>query len=117
MRRAMPDPAPSLFRPAAPEQTGRWPSLLDMLVGETAKNPLVGWPAEIFDGLNRKSRFLHLTYHGISDPEGIRHVLLDNVANYQRPRLVRAALAPMLGEGLLTAEGAAWREQRRLMAP
>lgn len=110
------DLSPARFRPAAPEQPDRWPSFLDMIVGETAKNPLVGWPKETFEVLNRKRRFLHLTYHGISDPEGIKRVFLENAANYQKPGFMRAALAPAIGEGLLTAEGGLWRDQRRLMA-
>jgi cytochrome P450 len=105
------------FRPAAPEQTDHWPSLLDMFVGETAKNPLVGWPKETFDVLNRKSRVLHLTYHGISDPDGIKRVFLDNAANYPKPGLVRKMVAPALGDGLFSAEGQNWRDQRRVMAP
>ena len=105
------------FRPTAPVQTDRWPNLVEMFFGETAKNSLVGWPKETFDVLNRKQHFLHLTYHGISDPEGIKRVFLDNAANYEKPGFVRAALAPAIGEGLLTAEGPLWREQRKMMAP
>ena len=105
------------FRPAAPEQTDHWPSMLDMFLGETAKNPLVGWPRETFDVLNRRRRILHLTYHGVSDPEGIKRVFLDNAANYPKPGLVRKMVAPAIGEGLFSAEGQGWRDQRRLMAP
>lgn len=108
-------PAPR-FRPAAPEQTDHWPTLLDMFLGETARNPLVGWPRETFDVLNRERRVLHLTYHGISDPEGIKRVFLDNAANYPKPGLVRRMVAPALGDGLFSAEGDSWRDQRRLMA-
>lgn len=105
------------FRPAAPEQPDTWPSMFDMFLGETARNPLVGWPKETFDVLNRKRRVLHLNYLGLSDPEGIKRVFLDNVANYPKPDLIRRALAPSLGDGLFTAEGEIWRDQRRLMAP
>lgn len=108
---------PPHFRPAAPEQPDTWPTLLDMFLGETAKNPLVGWPKETFDVLNRTRRLLHLTYHGISDPDGIKRVFLDNAANYPKPGLVRKMVAPALGEGLFSAEGQGWRDQRRLMAP
>lgn len=112
-----PEERPPHFRPAAPEETDRWPSFYDMFFGETARNPLVGWPSEVFDVLNRKNRVFHLTYHGVSDPEGIKHVLLDNYTNYQKPKLIRDVLAPAIGEGLFTAEGDLWREQRKLMAP
>jgi cytochrome P450 len=62
-------------------------------------------------------KVLHLTYHGISDPEAIKHVMLANAANYVRPALIRRALAPAVGEGLFNAEHESWRGQRRLMAP
>ncbi|WP_309642891.1 cytochrome P450 [Phenylobacterium sp.] len=108
---------PTRFRPAAPDQPDRWPSMFDIFLGETSRNPLVGWPKETFDVLNRTTRVLHLTYHGISDPEGIKRVFLDNAANYPKPGLVRQMVAPAIGEGLFSAEGEAWRGQRRLMAP
>ena len=53
----------------------------------------------------------------VSDPDGIRHVLLDNAANYRRDALARRILSPGLGTGLLTVEGQAWRTQRRILAP
>src|SRR3990167_6068768 len=108
---------PQRFRPAAPDQTNRWPTLLDMFLGETSRNPLVGWPKGTFEVFNRRTKVLHLTYHGISDPEGIKRVFLDNAANYPKPGLVRRMVAPAIGEGLFSAEGELWRDQRRLMAP
>lgn len=53
----------------------------------------------------------------VSDPAAIRHVLVDNVANYRKDDLQRAILAPGLGEGLLTVEGDAWKRARRTLAP
>ena len=57
----------------------------------------------------------HITM--ISAPEGIRHVMVDNAANYVKDRLQRSVLTPGLGEGLLTAEGDAWHRARRTLAP
>lgn len=110
-------PEAAHFRPAAPPETDRWPTMWDMFMGETARNPLVGWPKETFEVLNRKNRILNLTYVGISDPEGIKRVFLDNAANYPKPGLVRRMLAPAVGDGLFSAEGELWRDQRRLAAP
>ena len=53
----------------------------------------------------------------LNDPDAIQHVLVRNPANYRRPGLSRRLLAPLLGDGLLLAEGAAWRHQRRTIAP
>jgi cytochrome P450 len=53
----------------------------------------------------------------LNKPEFIEHVLLTNHRNYDKGRLNRQILGPVLGEGLLTAEGDAWRRQRRATAP
>ena len=53
----------------------------------------------------------------MNDPDGIAHVLVRNAANYTRPLVSQRILAPLLGRGLLLSEGAAWRHQRRTIAP
>ena len=45
-----------------------------------------------------------------------QRVLLDNAANYEKPRLVKRLLAPIIGRGLLSSDGGLWREQRRIVA-
>jgi cytochrome P450 len=70
-----------------------------------------------FDVPHVRTRFLHLRMHLVSSPAMIGHVLLDNAANYVRPDIARKLLRPMLGNGLLNAEGESWRLQRKLVAP
>ncbi|MFJ6023413.1 cytochrome P450 [Brevundimonas sp. NPDC092305] len=53
----------------------------------------------------------------VSHPEGVRHVLSANAANYEKGALQRRVLGPMLAEGLLLTEGDAWRRVRRILAP
>jgi cytochrome P450 len=53
----------------------------------------------------------------INDPEGIRHVLATNAANYVRPKMMARVVRPLLGNGVFLAEGAEWRRQRRLLSP
>src|SRR5271169_6529252 len=57
------------------------------------------------------SRFL------VNDPGAIKHVLLDNAANYQKSEITRRILKPGLGRGLITSEGHTWRLHRRIMSP
>lgn len=53
----------------------------------------------------------------VHDPEGVRHVLLDNVSNYPKSEIERRALGALLGDGILISEGETWRTHRRAMAP
>lgn len=53
----------------------------------------------------------------VSDPVGVKRVLLDNVANYPKAEQETYVLGQMLGEGLLVSHGEKWKSHRRLMAP
>lgn len=85
--------------------------------GERAQNAVYGLGQEAFETPWRTRRVLGLTIHGLSDPDAIGRVLLDNKANYVRPDLVRTLLRPTLGNGLFNAEADDWRTQRRIVAP
>jgi cytochrome P450 len=50
----------------------------------------------------------------LTDPEGIKYVLQDNNRNYAKGY---HQVKPVLGEGLVSAEGEFWRYQRRLIQP
>src|SRR5689334_16340374 len=52
----------------------------------------------------------------ISEPAHIRHVLQENHANYRRTPF-HDRLKVILGEGLVTSDGALWRRQRPLLQP
>jgi cytochrome P450 len=53
----------------------------------------------------------------VNEPGAIKHVLLDNAANYQKSEISRRILEPGLGKGLITSEGKTWRQHRRIMSP
>src|SRR5512146_108679 len=53
----------------------------------------------------------------LAHPDHIRHVLHDNHRNYDKHNIDYAMLRRLLGNGLLTSDGAFWHRQRRLMAP
>jgi cytochrome P450 len=53
----------------------------------------------------------------VSDPDGVRRVLLDNVANYPKEAIGDEFFTAMFGEGLLSAPAAKWRTHRKVMAP
>jgi cytochrome P450 len=53
----------------------------------------------------------------VSDPAGIKRILLDNVTNYPKTSLDVRILGTAFGDGLLTSDGDKWRAHRRLMSP
>lgn len=55
--------------------------------------------------------------HLISDPAIVRHVLLDNIDNYDKHTPAFDAVRVVLGNGMLTSGGAFWKRQRRIAQP
>lgn len=53
----------------------------------------------------------------ISDPVGVKRVLLDNVDNYPKTENETKMLGAVVGEGLLVSQGEKWKSHRRLMSP
>lgn len=81
------------------------------------KNAITAWRAAAFEepyiaGRNAVGGFVML-----NDPDLIRHVLVDHASNYPKDKLQLEKLTPAVGRGLLTADGADWRLQRRTVAP
>ncbi len=87
------------------------------LIRALRRNPLECWATQHFEqpvvcgGLPIGHVLL------VHEPCSIRHVLLDNAANYRKDRLQRRVLSAGLSEGLLSAEGEQWRVQRKILAP
>ena len=79
-------------------------------------NPLTTWMEGAFRrSIAGEGALGRLTV--VNDPVAIRHILVENAANYRKDDLQLRVLAPGLGRGLVTAEGDEWRLQRRTMAP
>jgi cytochrome P450 len=53
----------------------------------------------------------------VSDPEGVRRVLVDAVELYPKSEFQNRIFAAAFGDGILTSSGETWRAHRRLMAP
>jgi cytochrome P450 len=64
-----------------------------------------------------QGRFFGRNSFILNTPDAIRHVLVDNYENYTRTPVGIRVLRPLVGEGLLIAEGRAWKHQRRTLAP
>jgi cytochrome P450 len=61
-------------------------------------------------------RVFHRWLYQLTKPEYVGHVLRDNASNYPKSETYDD-LAVVLGNGLLTSEGAFWKRQRRLAQP
>jgi cytochrome P450 len=87
------------------------------LLPAVVRSSLSIWPDFAFDILVNKRTTLGVTSILVNDPEGVRHFLGVNAANYRRPSSVRRVTFLVGGSGLFLAEGAEWRRQRKLLAP
>lgn len=56
----------------------------------------------------------HNRSYAIFHPDYVKHVLQDHYTNYDKGEKYRAALSPLMGNGLFTSEGAFWLRQRRI---
>jgi cytochrome P450 len=104
------------FRPPAPAPRRTPLDLFEFLKAARA-NPLTTWMVDHFEQPIVSGDGVLGRVTVVSDPAAIRHILVDNAANYRKDDLQRRVLAPGLGNGLLTAEGEEWRLQRRTLAP
>ncbi|HLE16036.1 MAG TPA: cytochrome P450 [Anaerolineales bacterium] len=57
------------------------------------------------------------TAYLLNHPDYVKHVLVDNNRNYSKATYSNQVFKKVIGDGLITAEGEAWRRQRRLMQP
>jgi cytochrome P450 len=106
--RAFVPPHPA--RPSAPVASWRG------FFGERARTLVYGWSERAFREDYLVRNVLGYRVHIPLDPAAVQHVLLDNAANYEKPKLVKRLLASTIGRGLLSSDGSLWREQRRIVA-
>ena len=80
------------------------------------RNSLEIWPESAFDLTFSRNKVLGVENVLISDPAGIRHVMAENAMDYVRPTIMPRLLRPLVGHGLVLAEGTEWRRQRRQLS-
>ena len=84
--------------------------------GERARTLVHGWSQRAFRDWHIDREVLGYPVHIPLHPDAVQRVLLDNAANYVKPRLVKRLLEPTIGRGLLSSDGALWRDQRKIVA-
>lgn len=80
-------------------------------------NSLAVLDEELFDELFVERRFFWGRLFVVSDPDGIKRILQDNLDNYPRIEPIRRVFAFGSGTGMLCAEGEVWRRHRRMLNP
>src|SRR5246127_1891442 len=75
------------------------------------------WAQRAYEEDIIQGRFFGRSSFIVNSPDAIRHVLVDNYENYTRTPTGIRVLRPVLGQGVLVAEGRAWKHQRRTLAP
>jgi cytochrome P450 len=80
-------------------------------------SPISTWGQRAYEDDIVQGRFFRHSSFILNTPDAIRHVLVDNYENYTRTPAGIRVLRPMLGQGVLIAEGRAWKHQRRTLAP
>ena len=80
-------------------------------------NTLAACDEELFDELFVERRYVWGRMFVVSDPDGIKRVLQDNVDNYPRIEPIRRVFEFGSGTGMLSAEGEIWRRHRRALNP
>lgn len=86
-------------------------------LGRFVRNPLRAIPQSVYDEpvvTYGKKRTL---VAWVTDPALIENILVKNADKFPKTRLDRRVLKPMLGDGLLTAQGESWRWQRKIASP
>ena len=110
------DTKPQPFVPPHPVPRTRPPSRLEV-IRTVMRNPLELWGEPSYTMTHIKAALFNETTIIANHPELIRHVLVDNVKNFDMARVRQLILRPILRDGLLTAEGDVWKRSRKAMAP
>lgn len=105
-----PFPAPSVEPRQGP--LGRMAMMQQM-----SQNMLALYGPEAYRELNLHGAFLDRRSLLTNDPDVIRQVLIEQSGSFKRTDATMRILKPVLGDGLFLAEDAAWKFQRRTMAP
>lgn len=103
-------------RPPAPTPLNKPLGTIPLLFA-MRRNPLGTWTRAHYEEMILYGESVIGEVCVVNDPAGIRHMLIDNAANYHKDDLQQRLLGTGLAGGLLLAEDDMWRRQRRLLAP
>lgn len=90
---------------------------LPRFIARFIRNPLQALPRSVYTEpvVTYGSKRPLVTW--VTDPALIERILLKDAEQFPKTPLDRRVLTPMLGNGILTAEGESWRWQRKIASP
>ncbi len=106
---------PALYPPTVTPASRPLPLL--PFLGRFVRNPLRAIPEAVYDEpvvTYGKKRTL---VAWVTNPALVENILVKNADQFPKTRLDRRVLRPIVGEGLLTAQGDSWRWQRKIASP
>lgn len=106
-------PPAQLVAPVPPEK----PLSLIQLMRVARDNVIAGIPAAAYLEPIYELKHAFGRMFIVSDPAGVKRILLDNAANYPKAAISSRIMSAAFGDGLLTSDGEKWRKHRRIMAP
>ncbi|CDZ66837.1 Cytochrome P450 [Neorhizobium galegae bv. orientalis] len=110
------DIRPEPFVPPAPPHRDRLLNPIEV-IWTALRNPLELWGKVSYTLPWFETKFFKERTLIVNHPGLIRHILVDNVSNYEMSEIRQLVLRPILRDGLLTAEGEVWKRCRKAMAP
>ncbi|MEG3147548.1 cytochrome P450 [Sphingomonas sp. RT2P30] len=87
------------------------------LIARLRSNALAAWPKRAYEQMFLHRRTLGRDSYLINDPDEALRIFRSDTRIYERPLGFRRLFRPIVGGGLLLAEGTEWREQRQRIAP
>src|SRR6266550_4435635 len=110
---------PVARRPLEPPRPPRASEHMTFFGWMTARrtSALGAWGQRAYEEDIIRGRLFGRSSFTVNTPDAIRHVLVDNYENYTRTPVGLRVLRPILGQGVLIAEGRAWKHQRRTLSP
>ncbi|MFC3691982.1 cytochrome P450 [Chenggangzhangella methanolivorans] len=104
---------PVLAMPDRPEK----PLPVLTLLKTIPTNSLGVLDAELYRELFVRRSYGMVSACFVSDPAGVKRVLVDNFDNYPRVPTIRRLFEAEIGTGTLASEGETWRRHRRIATP
>lgn len=106
----------SALYPPTVTPTARALPLLPFL-GRFVRNPLRAIPQSVYEEAVVTYGKKRTLVAWVTDPALTENILVKNAEQFPKTRLDRRVLRPIVGEGLLTAQGDSWRWQRKIASP